>query len=214
MKVKKSDCIGQIVDFPVDIVQAMVDHQVNQGNQPLVSIFQIKKDMSRSGGGFNWSETVEGVKVWSQVLNYKNFDSFYEYHNLKIKIKPVTIDLKEEDPEGDIIADEFAQDISISCEETDALKFGDLVIVKDEQGIRRKRIFITEAPNIGFICIPIISYRELLKGNTTRPLMTPFANCEKVIEKEYVYLTLEDISQGKGVGILPHLLKIKKEKKN
>ena len=32
-KVEQSDLIGEIKDFPIEIVQAMVDEQVRQGNK-------------------------------------------------------------------------------------------------------------------------------------------------------------------------------------
>ena len=32
-KVKKEDLIGEIKDFPIEVVQKMVDYQVEQGNK-------------------------------------------------------------------------------------------------------------------------------------------------------------------------------------
>lgn len=75
--VKPEDLKGEIADFPIEVVQRMVDCQVEQGNKADVSVFQKNK---REGayGGFHWGATIEGYVFWSIITGGKNFDVFFE----------------------------------------------------------------------------------------------------------------------------------------
>lgn len=77
-KVRKKDLIGDIKDFPIEIVQAMVDEQVRQGNEANVEIFQKLRSSTRSRGGFDWCESSQGLAFWSEVIYDKAFDLFYK----------------------------------------------------------------------------------------------------------------------------------------
>lgn len=77
-KVTEKDLIGDIKDFPIEVVQKMVDEQVNQGNPADVSVFQERSAMGRSSGGFYWPETTDGDDFWRRVITYKNFDLFFD----------------------------------------------------------------------------------------------------------------------------------------
>lgn len=77
-KVKQEGLKGDIKDFPIEVVQAMVDEQVKQGNKADVGIFQ---DCIR--GGFRWLETKEGHDFWKEVIVYENFELFFEEYPKK-----------------------------------------------------------------------------------------------------------------------------------
>lgn len=77
-KVKQEDLVGQLLDFPIEIVQKMVERQVEQGNEPDVTIFQKECRASRLDGGFTWGSTIEGVGFWSRVISLKKFDEFFK----------------------------------------------------------------------------------------------------------------------------------------
>ena len=77
-KVKESDLKGQIKDFPIEVVQRMVECQVEQGNKADVGIFQICTYTAYDNGGFYWCKTKEGPNFWVDVIMNKRFDLFFE----------------------------------------------------------------------------------------------------------------------------------------
>ena len=85
-KVEQSDLIGNIKDFPIEIVQAMVDEQVRQGNKANVINFQLKPGNDVTEGGFRWSNSVEGFTFWEEVIHYKNFNLFFQKYPNKQSI--------------------------------------------------------------------------------------------------------------------------------
>lgn len=82
-KVKESDLKGDIKDFPIEVVQKMVERQYEQINKCDVSAFQFYK-CAGTPKGFIWSKTVEGDKFWQEVINSNNFNLFFakypKYH--------------------------------------------------------------------------------------------------------------------------------------
>ena len=72
-KVKKSDLIGDLEGFPIEVVQKMLERQVEQGNEEDVQVFQIM-----AMGGFDWSTSEEGLTFWKEVIRQKNFDLFFK----------------------------------------------------------------------------------------------------------------------------------------
>jgi hypothetical protein len=53
-KVKKSDLKGDIKDFPIEIVQRMVEYQYEQTGKYNVSLFQDCKTSNKHDGCFTW----------------------------------------------------------------------------------------------------------------------------------------------------------------
>lgn len=78
-KVKKSDLKGRIKDFPIEVVQRMVNCQVEQGNKADVKIFQLNPDVPICDG-FDWEETSEGYSFWHDVIYHANFNLFFKKH--------------------------------------------------------------------------------------------------------------------------------------
>ena len=77
-KVKHSDLIGEVKDFPIEVVQKMVERQVEQGNKENVTSFQICAIEDWHGGGFEWKNTKEGQSFWYEILIEKHFDFFFK----------------------------------------------------------------------------------------------------------------------------------------
>ncbi len=50
--VKQEDLIGDIKNFPIEIVQKMADYQIKQGNKVKVEIFQNNYIQHKMCGGF------------------------------------------------------------------------------------------------------------------------------------------------------------------
>lgn len=75
--VEQSDLIGEIKDFPIEIVQVMVDERTKQGMQ----IFQENPD-----DGFIWSNSKEGHEFWAEIIFEKNFDLFFQKYPQNKKV--------------------------------------------------------------------------------------------------------------------------------
>ena len=77
-KVKQEDLVGQLLDFPIEVVQKMVERQVEQGNKPDVTIFQKERRAPKCDGGFTWDLTIEDERFWYSVIALEMFDIFFE----------------------------------------------------------------------------------------------------------------------------------------
>ena len=77
--VEKKDLKGKIKNFPIEVVQKMVDYQVLQGNKADVSVFQHDATANHFDGGFDWDETKEGVNFWDMIISDNLFDVFCQY---------------------------------------------------------------------------------------------------------------------------------------
>lgn len=77
--VTEDDLKCDIANFPVEIVQAMVDYQAKYHNKPDPSVFARNLYATIDSGGFDWDETTEGYEFWEDVIVNKNFNRFFEY---------------------------------------------------------------------------------------------------------------------------------------
>ena len=77
-KVKQEDLVGQLLNFPIEVVQKMVERQVEQGNEPDVTIFQYECRAPLLEGGFTWGSTIEGSAFWTRVISFEKFDEFFK----------------------------------------------------------------------------------------------------------------------------------------
>ena len=186
--VTKEDLIGQITNFPLWIVKAMVSNQVRQGNPANVKVFQEKVDASFVEGGFSWNKSAEGQFFWSKVINGKQFPK--EIVPPDKSIEPVN---------------ESPKEAVVSAREGNAYNVGDVIRVKigNSTGSRVIIGYFPDMPN-PYLTITEESFRDLMNGKTSCRI-----NVTAIEEpKRYVYLTLKDISEGKGVGIDPELIRI------
>ena len=81
-KVEKSDLIGDIANFPIEVVKKMVEEQVAQGNAPNVGIFQEYASAPQCDGGFDWDDTDDN-DMWSAIIEDNDFNSFFEKYPTK-----------------------------------------------------------------------------------------------------------------------------------
>lgn len=190
--VTKEDLIGQIANFPLKIVEAMVSNQVRQGNPANVKVFQEKVDASFVEGGFSWNKSAEGQFFWSKVINGKQFPK--EIVSPDKSIEPV----KPEEP-----INESPEEVVEEANGTPAYKVGDIVKIGNST---RSRVIIGYFPDMPnpYLTITEESFKDFMNGKASCHI-----NVTAIEEpKKYVYLTLKDISEGKGVGIDPDLIKI------
>lgn len=78
IKITEKDLIGDIADFPVEIVRKMVEEQMRQGNNADVCMFQKCANKNKNQGGFDWRNTEDGHIFWELVIYNKNFGIFFE----------------------------------------------------------------------------------------------------------------------------------------
>ena len=83
MEITKKDLIGQIANFPLEVVERMVYEQVNQFIKPDPAVFAKSKTASAGQGGFTWSETKDGHRFWFDVIRLNDFDSFFKRYPKK-----------------------------------------------------------------------------------------------------------------------------------
>lgn len=82
-KVEQSDLVGKIKDFPIEVVEKMIEEQVKQGNCPNVEVFQKCPSAGLDRGGFSWSVTEDGYNFWNEVIMKGNFELFFEKYPKK-----------------------------------------------------------------------------------------------------------------------------------
>lgn len=193
--ITKEDLIGQIANFPLKIVEAMVANQVRQGNPANVNVFQEKVDASFVEGGFSWNKSAEGQFFWSKVINGKQFPK---------EIVPPDKSIEHTKPEEP--SNESPEEVVVEAvKKTPAYKVGDIVKVKNDKNIVTRIIigYFPELPN-PYITMTVDGFNIFKEGRATECNLRIVA----LKEPEYVYLTLKDISEGKGVGIDPDLIRI------
>jgi hypothetical protein len=78
IKITKADLIGRIENFPIEVVEKMVEEQVRQGNRADVSVFQRCAIAGADVGGFDWCATKESRFFWVEVITEKNFEKFFK----------------------------------------------------------------------------------------------------------------------------------------
>ncbi len=65
-------------EFPLAIVQKMIEHQVMQGNPANVEVFQADASAELWEGGFEWENSPEGFDFWYDVIENFWFNIFFE----------------------------------------------------------------------------------------------------------------------------------------
>lgn len=72
-KVTKKDLIEGIKDFPIEVVEKMLEKMQEQRMSTDIKILQ-----DTICGAFQWDKTSEGYDFWKNVILYKNFSLFFE----------------------------------------------------------------------------------------------------------------------------------------
>lgn len=94
-EVKYSDLKGDIADFPIEVVQRMVDLSNTQGrwlDERGMATFQT--DVCSAGyNGLHWSETPEGHTFWERVIGKKKFNIFFKLYPSKYCGKMVYVEV-------------------------------------------------------------------------------------------------------------------------
>lgn len=86
-KVTKEDLKGEIKDFPLEIIQAMCNEQVRQGNTFNPKVFQKDKCAEKYENGFSWYISELGRSTWETIILECNFESFPKSKKTENEIK-------------------------------------------------------------------------------------------------------------------------------
>lgn len=77
-KITTKDLIGDLKDFPIEIVEKMLEYQYKQIGKADISIFQNERCADTGCKGFSWSATIEGHYFWKTIIRDREFDIFFE----------------------------------------------------------------------------------------------------------------------------------------
>lgn len=77
-KVTTKDLIGDLKDFPIEVVEKMLQKQYKQINKKDISVFQEYKCSDKVHGGFCWGDTIEGHDFWREVIRMEKFHIFFD----------------------------------------------------------------------------------------------------------------------------------------
>ena len=82
-EVTKRHLVGEIADFPMEVVERMVYEQINQSQKPNPTVFAIKNSAPTGEGGFSWTFTEDGYAFWERVIRKKDWDLFFSKYPRK-----------------------------------------------------------------------------------------------------------------------------------
>ena len=76
LKISKDDIHGAIKDFPLEVVQKMVDLTMKEEHTNIEGALKILR--STPWNGFTWAETDDGNLFWYKVIDRHEWWRFYE----------------------------------------------------------------------------------------------------------------------------------------
>lgn len=77
-KVVNGDLVGELREFPLAIVQKMIERQEMQGIPANVKVFQSDPTAEQLDGGFDWDIAPEGWDFWNDVIAGMEFNVFFK----------------------------------------------------------------------------------------------------------------------------------------
>lgn len=181
-KVEQSDLVGNIKDFPIEVVEKMIEEQVKQGNCPNVEAFQHYANADVADDGFTWNNTEDGDDFWMEVIDDGNFELFFKKYPKRANLVYI------------VGNSEIGEDIIKTLE-----KYGG-INKHDYNGGYNDCIYYID-PNNKFIEICDIKERKLWNV-----LMTTYTPIE--VEESVLEVTMEEIAKKFGVDVTT--LRIKK----
>ena len=76
IKVNTKDLIGDLENFPIEVVEKMLEYQYKQLGIIDIAFFQYNRADAMKG--FSWEDTIEGHDFWNYVIAKKRFDVFFD----------------------------------------------------------------------------------------------------------------------------------------
>lgn len=92
---KWTELFYSLRELPEEVIEAMLQNQVAQGNKRDISIFQDNIYADDTEGGFDWAQTKEGIDFWETTLVSRDFSLFFETYKKgeDLSWQPTAIDL-------------------------------------------------------------------------------------------------------------------------
>lgn len=97
LKINKDDVYGAIKDFPLEVVQKMVELTMKEEHVDIEDALKILRNNPQNG--FTWSVTDEGNIFWYKVIDYHEWWRFYERYPVNLST-PIRYAVVKEDRDG------------------------------------------------------------------------------------------------------------------
>jgi hypothetical protein len=186
-KVTTKDLIGDLENFPIEVVEKMLIEQYRQWGKIDITIFQYNRSDAKKG--FSWENTADGYDFWNDVIGKKRFDVFFERyprrHPLHPKSKAVYI--RGDEKNGENVIKELESRGGVN--------------IWNKMGIANHMLYFID---------PVTNYIERAVDpqckNLLETVYTEISPCES--ENTMVELTMQEIADKLGVDV--DKLRIKK----
>lgn len=76
MKVTQKHLKGDLKDFPIEVVEKMLENQLKHTGKEDINVFISNKFAENNG--FHWSTSEEGYDFWDKVIGKNQFDLFFK----------------------------------------------------------------------------------------------------------------------------------------
>ena len=177
MNITEHNLIGEINNFPIEVVEKMVEEQINQGNEPNVDLFTIDKCATRYEGGFNWESTKDGFRFWEKIIKAEVFDIFFEKYPRKLKTNKLVY-IYSEDNNGSAI----------------------IKTLENYGGINKCNL-LGEEPNSLYYIEPNTNEIKICRIDIDIKLYNLIKSLFTEVKVDYIEVTLEDIAKKFNVDI-------------
>jgi hypothetical protein len=186
-KVTKKDLIGDLENFPIEVVEKMLVEQFKQFGKNDITVFQYNRNDGKKG--FCWDNTADGHGFWSDVIHFENFDRFFERYPKRYPLHPKSkkVYIRGDELNGKNVIKEL-----------------------ESRGGINQHDFSGAANNLLYFIDPITNYivkaskLEVALQNLLKTVYTEISPSEDAM----VELTMEEIAEKLGVDV--KLLRIKK----
>lgn len=78
IKITTKSLIGDLENFPIEVVKKMLEYQYKQNNIIDIKVFIPNCGAEKHFNGFRWADTIEGHDFWYEVIHNKKFDVFFK----------------------------------------------------------------------------------------------------------------------------------------
>ena len=85
-KITQKDLIGDLENFPIEVVEKMLIEQFKQWGKTDIAVFQYNRNDAKKG--FCWENSADGHDFWNDVIRGKKFDLFFERYPKRYPVNP------------------------------------------------------------------------------------------------------------------------------
>ena len=190
-KVTQKDLIGDLENFPIEVVEKMLIEQYKQLGKTDIDVFQYDRTKSKDNGGFRWDSTIDGHDFWNDVIRGKKFDLFFERYPKRYPLNPKS------------------KAVYIRGDEL----YGKSVIAElESRGGINHHGYLGDVNGLLYFIDPVTNYIvktsrvEVPLQNLLKTVYTEISPCES--ENTKVELTMQEIAEKFGINV--EQLRIKK----